>query len=775
LIEPACVTIVDPDAVDTQQRVDGVVTPGPYARVFSFDGVFDPWGANNADVYRAAVRPLVATVLQGTNAAVLAYGITGSGKTRTMFGTRYADAHFASRREDLPDADGVSTLAVTDLFDVLRQGQPAAAGSFLPNRASGATAAAVVQVTFVEVYNERVFDLLRLDDDQQRAAASNVRTSVRRSSSQVAAGTVHLEVVDHATHGTIASGAQEVFVQSEEELHTLIACGLARRTTAPTMMNAKSSRSHALLTLTVRQRRKPTRDENHAGPNAGVVASRLTLVDLAGSERADAASYLFPATPSGITTGTSASRAATAAQARHEGSTINRSLLTLGACIAALASAPAASSAAPRVAVPYRESKLTRLLRDCLGGNTRTAILAVCTPTVAAYHETLAALRFVENARRVVRAAPLRQGRVTADVAEMRAVYAPALRAATAEVERLRELVAQARTALEAAQRRQAPFSRSAANAATSAPSPEFMRQLDFADSSDDELTSCGMAPESDRPHGTGGPQPSFTPLSPGSSDGASSNGNHDCEVHKLPCTRPPSPDAVPPPPSRGGAGGQFAAPLATYMAARMNPDVLARASFVPRRPAAQEVGVLGPDSYAPGHRDSCTPSSEIPIKRGVSSGCWSRGSCIASSVSHDGDRRAPSKRLSQSSAAPSAWTDDLSPSPTVVHVRAASVFPSPSLRGASLDLHEPSPSPRGVHADPCDASFVLPPAGPRASSPSATRMRLPVWFAPPPMAPNGAVLAVHSAKPPRENHVAAALSRFVPVLNAARSPVLSV
>ncbi len=243
-----------------------------------------------------------------------------------------------------------------------------------------------VRVSYVEIYQERLVDLLcgttstTSDDD----GALYLR--------QTPAGEIFLEGV------TMRDVAQLT------DLQKVLAEGSSRRTRGETNMNAASSRSHAVLTLYL----------STAFADGVERRSKLHLVDLAGSERADA-------------TG------ATGARLR-EGAQINKSLSALGGVISAL-------TEAGRAHVPYRDSKLTRLLQDSLGGNAVTAMLCCVSPAAENYAETLSSLRFAERAKKVVNRAVMNVDPAAAKLAAVeRALRAAVERGALLEATLARRL-----------------------------------------------------------------------------------------------------------------------------------------------------------------------------------------------------------------------------------------------------------------------------------------------------------------------------------------------
>jgi len=344
------------------------VTPGePQVNVtghsFTFDAVYAPGEAarDTGLLFTDCVASLVDSVLQGWNATVLAYGQTGSGKTFTM-GTA-------------PGAQtGVIPSAAAHLFNQLATG--------------GGGVSTTVQVSFVEMYQEEIRDLLT-----DNAAHSSQCLTLR----DVPGSAVSAHLPD----------ARLVTCTTPADVATVLARGAACRVTAATGMNAMSSRSHAVVTLHV-TRTTPALTRR----------SKLHLVDLAGSERVKR-------------TGAEGHRFA-------EGIHINRGLLALGNVISALGDVTRRGGH-----VPYRDSKLTRLLADALGGNSRTLFLACVSPVDTSSDETVNTLKYANRARNITNKAARDSGSLNSEATaeEVRQLRA-ALAEANAEVARLRGVLA---------------------------------------------------------------------------------------------------------------------------------------------------------------------------------------------------------------------------------------------------------------------------------------------------------------------------------------------
>ncbi|KAL2305718.1 hypothetical protein Nmel_003605, partial [Mimus melanotis] len=205
--------------------------------------------------------------------------------------------------------------------------------------------------SYLEIYNERVRDLLR-----------------RKSSK-----TNNLRIREHPKEGPYVEDLSKHLVQNYADVEELMDAGNINRTTAATGMNDVSSRSHAIFTINFTQAKFDSEMPCET-------VSKIHLVDLAGSERADA-------------TGATGVRL-------KEGGNINKSLVTLGNVISALATNPLSKK--KQVFVPYRDSVLTWLLKDSLGGNSKTIMIATISPADVNYGETLSTLRYANRAKNII-------------------------------------------------------------------------------------------------------------------------------------------------------------------------------------------------------------------------------------------------------------------------------------------------------------------------------------------------------------------------------------
>ena len=309
---------------------------------FAFDRVFGP-DATQSDVY-AEISPLVTGALDGFSACVFAYGQTGSGKTHTMGGA--ADA---SPGDDA--GRGLNERALAELFEAAEARREGAEG--------GLEDAAVftIAVEMREIYNERVRDLLvPLPEKEEvwRGGAAGERM-LDASAKPARNAEEEDECVASVTRVVVRDAAHALDVIRE---------GASRRASAATALNERSSRSHSVVTVSV---------EGALVASGARVAGRLHLVDLAGSERV--------------------SRSEASGDRLKEAQHINKSLSALGDVVAALLE--------KRAHVPFRNSKLTGLLADSLGGDAKVALLAHLAPEPASLPETASTLLFAQRCSRV--------------------------------------------------------------------------------------------------------------------------------------------------------------------------------------------------------------------------------------------------------------------------------------------------------------------------------------------------------------------------------------
>ncbi|CAJ1969196.1 unnamed protein product [Cylindrotheca closterium] len=317
--------------------------------VFRFDSVFDE-ETQTPLVYKSMARGMVKTVLAGKHATLFAYGQTGSGKTFTMQGDGKRSGGQA----------GIIQLVTSDLFRFMKQGK-------------STDREFVVKVSYIEIYNETIRDLLSDDAGSTQSHGSAPPPKRGRRGS-------HLDRVNiRATaSGEVVINSIQNEVKSADEVLEYLIAGNAQRKVAKTDMNKHSSRSHAVFRLTVESRPK---EPGEGGVEEIVRISDFNLVDLAGSE--------------------SVKMSGTTGIRKREGANINQSLLSLSTVIHSL-SMP--EKKRPKH-INYRDSKLTRMLQPHLSGNAEIAIVCCISPSKAYAEETRTTLRFAYRAK-LIRVTP---------------------------------------------------------------------------------------------------------------------------------------------------------------------------------------------------------------------------------------------------------------------------------------------------------------------------------------------------------------------------------
>ncbi|XP_072284062.1 stAR-related lipid transfer protein 9 [Pyxicephalus adspersus] len=341
-------------------RADGCGDTRERFMEFGFDYCYcsvdpdDTKYASQEVVFQDLGTTVLSEAIKGYNVCLFAYGQTGSGKTYTMMGT--------------PTSIGLTPRICEGLF-------------CYDGDSLGTPPSCRIEVSFLEIYNERVRDLLH-QADQKKPYTLRVR--------------------EHPEKGPYVQGLSQHIVTSYEQVVALLEKGMESRITAATHIHDASSRSHAIFTI---QYTQAILEDNLPSE----ITSKVNLVDLAGSERASPNYCKDRLT---------------------EGSNINRSLVTLGIVISALAqnsqmssscqsinsiisdvdsgiqgSSPSRSSingSKRQPFVPYRDSILTWLLKDSLGGNSKTIMIATVSPASISYNETMSTLRYASNAKNII-------------------------------------------------------------------------------------------------------------------------------------------------------------------------------------------------------------------------------------------------------------------------------------------------------------------------------------------------------------------------------------
>lgn len=305
---------------------------------FTFDRVFEPT-TTQEEIFETSLCSTVKDLMQGYNGTVLAYGQTGSGKTHTMLGQPESE----QQRGAIPRIVDMIFAAIATGSEEIEY---------------------TVKVSYMEIYMEKIRDLLQSPAPGQAQAPAAAKS---------------LPIHEDRTRGVYVKGLTEEYVSSRAEIEALMEKGSRSRAVGKTRMNAESSRSHAIFTISVGQKNTATNN---------IRTGKLSLVDLAGSEKVN--------------------KTGVVGQSLEEAKKINQSLSALGMVINALASRAAtataqngvmASPTATQSHVPYRDSKLTRILQESLGGNSRTTLIINCSSDAYNATETLSTLRFGERAK----------------------------------------------------------------------------------------------------------------------------------------------------------------------------------------------------------------------------------------------------------------------------------------------------------------------------------------------------------------------------------------
>lgn len=282
---------------------------------YTFDQAFQPT-CTQQQVYQAAARPIVESVMQGFNGTVFAYGQTSSGKTFTMMGGGPKD----------PISKGIIPRMVETVFSTIQK--------------SVQSIQYELKISYCEIYMEKIKDLI----DPKKT---------------------NLKIHEDKARGIYIDGLSECGIGSEEEVYDLMTLGSNNREVAYTNMNAGSSRSHSLFIISIAQTNSQ---------DLSTKIGKLFLVDLAGSEKVG--------------------KTGAAGMRLEEAKNINKSLTVLGLVINNLTDGKSSH-------IPYRDSKLTRVLQDSLGGNSKTALIVTCSPSPFNEAETVSTLRFGMRAKAI--------------------------------------------------------------------------------------------------------------------------------------------------------------------------------------------------------------------------------------------------------------------------------------------------------------------------------------------------------------------------------------
>ncbi|XP_071851636.1 kinesin-like protein KIF27 isoform X2 [Apostichopus japonicus] len=330
-------------------------------RTFTFDQVLSGKVAQD-NVYKTCVDALVCSFFEGYNATVFAYGQTGSGKTFTIGGhnlTSLAEENY-----------GILPRAISHVFQKMQEH---------PSREFS------LRASYIEIYKEELRDLLDWETSSK-----------------------DLTIREDEKGNTVVIGATEVLCQNVDEVLNCLEVGSAHRHTGATNMNEHSSRSHSIFSMALEQRWSVRKDEDDSqeeedddeddslDEDSGmqVLSAKFHFVDLAGSERAH--------------------KTGNAGERFKESVYINSGLLSLGNVISALGDPKRKATH-----IPYRDSKITRMLKDSLGGNAKTCMITCISPSSVNFDETLNSLKYSNRARNIRNKPTVNHDRQSSRIAAM--------------------------------------------------------------------------------------------------------------------------------------------------------------------------------------------------------------------------------------------------------------------------------------------------------------------------------------------------------------------
>ncbi|PON91611.1 Kinesin-like protein [Trema orientale] len=326
------------------------------SHAFTYDYVYGSAGSPSSSIYEDCVAPLVDALFHGYNATVLAYGQTGSGKTYTM-GTNYT-------------GEGSSFGIIPKVMESIFRGVCS----------KKQNTEFLIRVSFIEIFKEEVFDLL---DPSSTAFSKHEGAAPLKPAGPAR---VPIQIRETVNGGITLAGVTEAEVRTKEEMASYLTRGSLSRATGSTNMNSQSSRSHAIFTITMEQKKIVNCSNGTPNDDIGdeILCAKLHLVDLAGSERAKR-------------TGADGMRF-------KEGIHINKGLLALGNVISALGD----------------EKKRKEGGHDSLGGNSKTVMIACVSPADTNAEETLNTLKYANRARNIQNKAVINRDPMAAQLQRMR-------------------------------------------------------------------------------------------------------------------------------------------------------------------------------------------------------------------------------------------------------------------------------------------------------------------------------------------------------------------
>ena len=366
----------------------------------SFDYVFDEKD-NQEVVYNVFGEKLMNDIFRGYNGTIMAYGQTGSGKTYTMFGKSLIENEKGLNKNAYDEEKGIVQRAIHQIFEYRNQKKD--------------EKSVTIHVSFMQIYLNQITDLL---DKKSGVLFSKDKPddNTKRRKFKIGKESKNLTIenslkVGHDKYGRIfVKGLLEKEAKDETSLLVMLEDGLYVRRTAETIMNKMSSRSHVILKITVRQTWREKRKNHLTGEvtqNIHKLKGILTIVDLAGSE--------------------ALSRTGSLGLNQDEAKEINKSISALGRVIESLSrqsqyinmeglneknEVQNRNNFGSKKYVSYRDSKLTEILSECFGGNSKTYIVANVSPFVANCEETYSTLQFASRAM-IIRTSAKKNEKIT--------------------------------------------------------------------------------------------------------------------------------------------------------------------------------------------------------------------------------------------------------------------------------------------------------------------------------------------------------------------------
>jgi len=393
-IKPSPMLDTEPAWVVNEHNVSQASHTNPEASRtvdYTFDHSFGPQH-NTQEMYQSTVRDSVVSTMEGYHASVFAYGQTATGKTYTMTGY---GGHKNTKVDD-DDSKGIIQLAIQDCFN------------YIHNQKSE-TREYLLRVSFMEIYNEVINDLLAAPNRQTPYSMSTSYNSMAATPPAPS----NIRIFESKNEGVIIRGLKEEIVTCPEQVYALLAAGEKRRQTGSTNLNKQSSRSHSIFRLIVESRKRiPRRSSSNFNMNNNSTAN---LSDTSSTAESIASSTFAPATTAGpvrvstlslvdLAGSESVKNTGSTGTRKKEGQYINKSLLTLGHVIyklAEISSKGGDKRAVDATHIPYRDSKLTRLLQPSLSGNAQICIICNISPLARHIEESHLTLKFASRAKRI--------------------------------------------------------------------------------------------------------------------------------------------------------------------------------------------------------------------------------------------------------------------------------------------------------------------------------------------------------------------------------------